>query len=220
MSLNQQLDSFRERFMARTDAGIVGAMPRSEAELQASGIAHRALRAGDKAPDFTLPEVRGGSLSLSRLLSTGPVVLSFYRGLWCPYCRLELAALRVRLPEITALGARLAAISPQKISAAYPDIAPERVPFALLCDRGSKVAETYGLAAELPRSLRGIYARFGHALSQVNDGGGWMLPLPVTYVVDRDARIAMSFVDTDCRNRLEPDALIAALAGLAGRERA
>jgi peroxiredoxin len=205
--------------MAEAEADIVSAMLRSESELSNSGIICRTLKAGDIAPDFTLPKVSGGFLSLARLLSTGPVVLSFYRGFWCPHCRQELAALSAKLPEIAALGASLVAISPQKISANHPDVAPDKVPFALLRDRNSKVAETYGLAFALPHSLREIYERFGHALPQVNDGGSWMLPVPATYLIDRDSRIAMSFVDIDYRNRLEPDALIAALAGLVRRDR-
>src|SRR5579859_4862103 len=220
MSLKQQLDSFRDRFMAKDETDVVSAMLRADAALNASGIASLALKAGDMAPDFTLPDLRGGFVSLSRLLRAGPVVVSFYRGFWCPYCRLQLAALGANLREIAALGASLVAISPQKISGAHPDIASDQVSFALLRDRASKVAEAYGLVVELPHDLRKIYAQFGHALPQVNGDGGWMLPLPATYVVDRDSRIAMSFVDIDYRNRLEPGSLIAALTGLAGRERA
>src|SRR5580658_3422501 len=112
MSLKAELDAFRSEFMAQVSPEIREAMVRADMELAASGIAQRALKAGDRAPDFNLPDARGGYVRLKDLLATGPVVLSFYRGGWCPYCNLELRALQQALPEITSLGAKLVAVSP------------------------------------------------------------------------------------------------------------
>ena len=107
MSLKAELDAFRSEFMAQVPPEIREAMVRADMELAASGIAQRAVKAGDRAPDFNLPDARGGHVRLKDLLTTGPVVLSFYRGGWCPYCNLELRALQHILPEITRLDAKL-----------------------------------------------------------------------------------------------------------------
>ena len=165
--------------------------------------AGRTLRAGDIAPDFILPDIRGGAAGLSRLLKAGPVVLSFLRGTWCPYCRLELGALAAKRPAIETLGAALVALLPQESSVLPAEI--ERLPFALLRDRGARTAAAYGLTLERP---------------DVNEEGESALAAPATYIVDRDSRIVLSFIDVDYRNRLEPGELIAALAGLAARDRA
>jgi thiol-disulfide isomerase/thioredoxin len=103
MSLKAELDAFRSDFMAQVPPEVREAMVRTDMQLAASGIAQRALKAGDRAPDFNLPDARGGYVRLKDLLATGPVVLSFYRGSWCPYCNLELHALQQALPEITRL---------------------------------------------------------------------------------------------------------------------
>eukprot|EP01039_Chlorochromonas_danica_P016410 gene16410-19404_t len=92
---------------------IRDAMARADLELAASGVAEQALKAGDPAPDFELPGVDGRTIRLSALLRDGPVIVSFYRGGWCPYCNLELRALQSALPQVRALGAQLVAISPQ-----------------------------------------------------------------------------------------------------------
>jgi len=113
MSLKAELDAFRSEFMAHVRPEVCDAMVRADMELAASGIAQRALKAGDRAPDSSLPDARGGHVRLNGLLAAGPVVLSFYRGGWCPYCNLELRALQQVLPEITRLGAKLVAVSPQ-----------------------------------------------------------------------------------------------------------
>lgn len=112
MTLKAQLDAFRSDFMASVPGDIHEAMTRADLDLAASGITHRAIKAGDRAPDFRLPDARGGHVQLRDLLARGPVVVSFYRGGWCPYCNLELRALENTLLSIRQIGAELVAISP------------------------------------------------------------------------------------------------------------
>ena len=214
MSLKAELDSFRSEFMAQVAPEVRDSMVRADMELAASGIAQRALKAGDHAPDFRLPDARGGYLRLKGLLATGPVVLSFYRGGWCPYCNLELRALRQALPEITRLGAKLVAVSPQTPDESLSTAEKNEFAFSVLSDAGSATAKSFGIAYDLAEELRPIYARSGHALPDKNGDESWVLPIPATYVIDTDGTIALAYVDVDYRNRLEPAGILAALQSL------
>jgi peroxiredoxin len=216
MSLAQDLSNFRTAFMGKVDPSIAAMMARADLELAATGIANKALQAGDKAPDFDLTDTIGGSVTLSERLAHGPVVVSFYRGGWCPYCNLELKALQATLPRIESLGATLLAISPQLPDESLSTAQKNALDYSVLSDVGCAVAKSYGIAFDLSDELRPIYDKFGHGLPKVN-GAGWLLPIPATYVIDVDGTIALAFVDTDYRTRLEPDAIVAALEALMTR---
>jgi peroxiredoxin len=219
MSLKAELDAFRSEFMANVAPEVRDAMVRADMELAASGIARRALKAGDRAPDFRLPDARGGYVRSRDMLTTGAVVLSFYRGGWCPYCNLELRALQKALPEITLLGAKLVAVSPQTPDESLSTAEKSELTFPVLSDLGSATAKSFGIAYDLAEELRPIYARLGHALPEKNGDESWLLPIPVTYVIDRDGTIALGFVDVDYRNRLEPAEVLAALQSLSKEKR-
>lgn len=212
MSLAADLQAFRTDFMNRAPAPIREAMARADLALAASGIAGKALGAGNRAPDFALPDARGGEVRLSTLLADGPVVLSFYRGGWCPYCNLELRALQQSLPAFRALGASLVAVSPQTPDASLSTAERNALDYPVLSDAGSAVAKAFGIAFDLADELRPIYAGFGHALPELNGDDGWVLPIPATYVIDRDHTIVLAYVDTDYRSRLEPADIVAALS--------
>jgi len=208
MSLRTQLDSFQKTFDSGIEPEIADVLARADREIADSGVAARAIRAGDIAPDFSLLDTNGVVVSLARLRIAGPVVLSFYRGDWCPYCNIEMEALAAVHFDILGMNAKVVAVSPQKGRRQRP------LPFPLVYDADSRIARSYGLSNELPSMLRPLFERMRHALPVVNDSDDWSLPLPATYVIGGDGRIALSFVDVDHRRRIEPDEILAALACL------
>lgn len=182
--------------------------------MAATDIIDNAIKAGDTAPDFSLKNVTGESIRLSEQLKKGPVVLSFYRGGWCPYCNLELRALQTILPQIHTLGASLLAVSPQTPDESLSTAQKNALSFAVLSDTQSDVALSYGIAFDLANELRPIYTQFNHALPTMNGDQSWQLPIPATYVIAQDGKVAMAFLDVDYRNRLEPSEVLKVLKAI------
>jgi len=215
MQLRTELERFRADFMASAPPEIRAALARADLDLAASDLVGRALKAGDAAPDFALPEAHGGTVRLAALLTEGPAVVSFYRGGWCPYCSLELRALQQALPEIRRRGGTLAALSPETRGQSFATVARNGLTFPVLSDPGAATAAAFGLVFDLANELRPIFTHFGHALPDRNGDDSWRLPIPATYVVDRQGTIALAFLDVDYSRRLEPAEIIAAVAALA-----
>ncbi|CUW29296.1 peroxiredoxin-like family protein [Streptomyces reticuli] len=213
-TLNAELRAFYAARQQQIPAEIREIMQRAGRELADSGQAARALTAGDKAPHFSLPSATGQPLALADLLADGPVVLTFYRGAWCPYCNIALRALQQHHEAITARGARLVAVSPQIPDEALTLTEKHDLAFDVLSDLGSDTARQYGLAFDLPDDLAAVYDKLGFDLQRVNGGHPRTLPLPATYVIDRAGVIRWAFVDTDYTTRAEPADILAALDAL------
>ncbi|WP_200333979.1 peroxiredoxin-like family protein [Thiocystis violacea] len=174
------------------------------------------LHVGETAPDFTLPNAVGESVPLAALLRTGPVVLVFYRGAWCPYCNLQLHGLRQALPEIERQGARLVAITPQTPDRSRTQVEQDGYPFEILSDLDDRVMTAYRLAFEVPAALREVYRqRLSLDLADYNGAGRFVLPVPATFVIDRQGVVRFVAAEVDYRNRAEPSAILAALRALA-----
>ncbi|MEU6579101.1 peroxiredoxin-like family protein [Streptomyces sp. NPDC046805] len=211
MSLNAELRAFYEARQQQIPDDIRAIMHRAAQELAASGQAERALTTGDTAPRFSLSSATGAEVALDGLLATGPVVLTFYRGAWCPYCNIALRALQQHHAEITARGAHLVAVSPQIPDESLSLTEKHALAFDVLSDLGSDTAKQYGLAFDLPVDLAAVYDKLGFDLQRVNDGHPRTLPLPATYVIDRDGTIRWAFVDSDYTRRAEPADILSAL---------
>ncbi|MGX1274676.1 peroxiredoxin-like family protein [Streptomyces phaeoluteigriseus] len=213
-TLSAELRTFYEARQQQIPAEIREIMQRAGQELADSGQADRALTAGAQAPRFSLPSATGQTLALDDLLTDGPVVLTFYRGAWCPYCNIALRSLQQHHDAITAHGARLVAVSPQIPDESLTLTEKHGLAFDVLSDIGSDTAKQYGLAFDLPDDLAAVYDKLGFDLQRVNDGHPRTLPLPATYVIDRDGVIRWAFVNTDYTTRAEPADILRTLDAL------
>ena len=179
-------------------------------EVASDGVTTVGLRVGEDAPDFD--PATGKQVRLRDLLDHGPVVLSFQRGEWCPYCNLELHTWQGLLGEVTAAGAQLVAISPQRPTNALSLTEKHELAFPILSDVDQTAIRAYRLGYELPAALKDLYANaFGVDLSIQNADGSWTLTVPATYVVDQQHRIRFAFANTDWRVRAEPVDVLASL---------
>ncbi len=183
-------------------------------KLMQSGFASNAINVDDPAPDFFLPNVSGGTTRLSEYLQQGPVVLSFYRGGWCPFCNLEFKALQDILPTIKSLGARLIGISPETPDNSLSTVEKHHLQFEVLSDVGNKVAQQYGLVMTVFEELRPLYLQWGIDIPAANGDSSYELPVPATYVIATNGVVRAAHVDKDYTKRMEPADIITALAAM------
>jgi peroxiredoxin len=214
MGLEQELAAFKAEFGRTAPAGRAALYEAKIEELRAGFALEKAIGVNRTAPDFALPDATGKMVVLSNLLQSGPVVLTFYRGSWCPYCNIQLRAYQKVLPQITSLGGRLVAISPQLPDASLDTVEKNALTFDVLSDIGNSVARSFGLVYALPEEIRAALRANGKALPSINGDVSWELPVPATYVIARDRRAALAYIEVDYRKRLEPEALLASLESL------
>jgi peroxiredoxin len=216
LALQDRLDILKADFEAgrlsrKPTQQVLDAMHRGTDELIASAQAQRARKAGDAMPEFTLLDPDGKSVSSRDLLAKGPLVISFYRGVWCPYCNLELQALQEALPEITLRGASLVAISPQTAPNSRKSQRDNKLGFPILSDPNSDVAHAFGIRFALPDYLVELYKSFKNDLPAINNDPSWVLPMPARYVVGTDGIIAYAEVNPDYTRRPDPSELLPVL---------
>lgn len=182
-------------------------MAQATKELEDSGVA-QGLKEGDKVPDFKLPDATGKTVSITEELSKGPVILTFYRGGWCPYCNLELKAYQRELDSIKDAGATLIAISPETPDASLSTKGKNELEFIVLSDEGNNVAERFNLIFKMPDYLIEIYKAAGLNVAGHNGNNDWELPKPATFVIDQSGKIVFAEVDSDYTKRVEPSKVI------------
>jgi peroxiredoxin len=217
MTLREQLQARFEDGRHRRDPAITAAFDAGVEAIRVAGIAEGVLAVGEAAPRFTLPDATGHPVALADLLASGPVVVCFYRGGWCPYCSLELRAYQALLPEITAFGASLVAISPQTPDASMSTAEKEELAFPVLSDVGNAVARQFRLVHQVAPDVAELYAKGGHDLvtsNAIGDGDAVELPLPATYVLDGDGTVVYAFASPDYVERAEPADVLAALRAI------
>lgn len=211
--VRKELEEVREKTSRNAPPDRIRAYEEGIDEVRKSGVTDKALKVGDRAPDFELPNAAGKKVKLSELIARGPVIVTWYRGGWCPYCNIALRGFHKSLPEIRAAGASLVAISPETPDNSLSTAEKNHLDFEVLSDRGNKVAHAYGVAYKIPRVIMEQFkGRLDLAKHNGDDSGE--LPLGATYVVDRGGVIRYAFVDADYRKRAEPYDVLVALRGL------
>lgn len=201
-----------------TEEGSTRADGDADAELTvaaSSKAASRALRAGARAPLFTLKDTEGEKVSLEALLHVGPVVLHFFRGPWCSFGEESLGGFAAIYQKIVDTGASAIAIAPPSNSAMQRTESPMRE----LQDVDMKVSRAFGLAFDLPMGLRARYEALGYVPPQTGHAETWLVPLPATYLLDRDGMVVLAFIDVDYRRHLEPASLLTAVRALQTRRK-
>ncbi len=214
MALQRQLDDLTAKLRAMVPAERLASVDRSVVKLVGYGLADRALKPGNQAPNFELPDGDGMLWRSEALLRRGPLAVVFYRGRWCAYCNTQLAALQQIHKEIALAGASIVAISPQTQKHSYMTRDMHKLRFPVLSDQGNQVARSFGLAYRLPAELQAIYESILTKLPGYNGDQSWELPLAATYIIQSDGKISYARVDPDWRCRPEPEEIIASLKKL------
>jgi peroxiredoxin len=211
-------DKLRKRWFQTKERApeVWDAYQRLVRDLKASRLIRSSLRAGDRMPDFALPNIQGRLVSSAELLARGPLVLSFFRGGWCPYCTLELLALQEGLPQIERLGATLVAVTPDTGTALAAAKRDNRLGYELLSDVDLGVGLAFGIIFRVPDAIRALYLRLGIDLGARHGNDAWLLPLPATYIVARDGIIRHAELDPDFKKRMEPAEILRILRELVG----
>ncbi|EEA04508.1 alkyl hydroperoxide reductase/ Thiol specific antioxidant/ Mal allergen [Burkholderia sp. H160] len=221
MSLQERLDAFKATFESglppyNVPRSVVDSLHRATDELIESGVVERAKKVGDVAPGFILKDPDHRPISSRKLIADGPLVLTFYRGVWSPYCNLELQALQAALPDIVARGASLMAVSPQNGVNSRKAIRENHLSFPILGDPRGELSAAYGLRVALPDYLVDLYlTTFGTDLSSFNDDPSWTLPMPARFIIDKGGIIAYAEVSPDSTKRPDPAELLPVLERLA-----
>jgi peroxiredoxin len=213
-SLKDRITEFMSGISKHAPPEVLATLGAELKKLAESGIATRALQVGANAPDFSLPDARGGTVSLSALLAKGPAVVTFYRGGWCPFCDLQLRAYQGVLGAIHDLGAQLVAVSPQTPDYAQEDVDKKHLTFPVLTDAHNAVARRYGLVFALSEPLKALQTGFGNPIPKFNGDESWELPMPGTFVLDRGGVVRLAHLDPNYTLRLEPAAILEALRGM------
>ena len=214
MLLKEEIKKMQEEMLPQIPDDVLKLLFSKTEELVNSGIAEHTLNEGDGIPQINLPNAVGKAIDVNSMLKDGPVVISFYRGAWCPYCNLELKALQQALPEIKLLDAQLIAISPNTPDNSISSIEKHGLEFEVLTDAGNNIAKEFKLVFNLADELRPIFKQFNFDVPKYNGDESWELPIPATYIVNTDGRIVHSFVNADYTQRMEPNEIISKLKEL------
>ncbi|MEI8653345.1 peroxiredoxin-like family protein [Pseudoalteromonas sp. Hal273] len=211
MSLKAQIDAYNVQKDAKLPADVLALMNTTNEELIAQHIKDNALQIGQKVENFSLANHNGENIELADLLKKGPVIISFYRGGWCPYCNLELKALNDYLPQFKTQSAQLVAISPQLPDETLSTAQKNGLEFDVLSDVSNKVAEQFGLLFTLDERIQALYTQFGIDFEHYYGDKSFKLPLPATYVINQEGVITYAFLSEDYTLRAEPIDVMTAL---------
>ncbi|KAF2671620.1 redoxin domain-containing protein [Microthyrium microscopicum] len=209
MSLTTQLSNVLENFKKNAPEDTKQAIFTANCDFKSNFKPASTIQVGTKIPDFSLPNATGGVTSSADLLQQGPMLISFYRGEWCPFCNLELQALQRHVDEFKAKGVNLVAISPELPDQSLTTVEKHALKFPVLSDVGNKFARQLGIVWAMPDSLRPIFEKFGHGLVTRNGDDSFEVPVPATLLIDQNGVVRNVFLNPDYSKRLEPEEALA-----------
>ncbi|MGH3728020.1 MAG: peroxiredoxin-like family protein [Micromonosporaceae bacterium] len=218
MRLSERLADYKRRQEAGQVPPIttehLNVMYRATDDLIGTGQHERTLKVGETFPDFELPDESGKLVSSEPLLAAGPLVVVFYRGIWCDYCNFELEALEEVYPRIRELGAELVGVSPVTMPGLRAAIRRNQLSFRLLGDRGNSYARRFNIVYRLSDELQTVWRSFGMDFTKINGDDSLTLPMPAVYVAGPDHVVRFAEVHPDYWNRAEPEEVVAVLERL------
>lgn len=203
MKLNEKFKHIQEEMAQQLPSDILNIFGKSLQELLAQKLETNALKVGDIAPDFTLLDTNGLPVSLYDVLKDHLVILSFFRGNWCPFCIAELRHYQEAINNDKIKSSTVIAVSPQTVNYNSQVSKQNDLQFKILCDQGNKIAEKYGLVFVLPENVRDLYKSVGADLEIFNNDNTYKLPIPATYVIDQNKKIIFASVDANYMERAD-----------------
>jgi peroxiredoxin len=209
-SMSERLGTFVDAVREKTPSSAA-IVDRLVARLKEHGAGDSAPKPGDMMPLFVLPDENGRLTSLKDLLASGPVIVTFHRGHWCPYCRISINTLAKAQQRIEGLGARMVAIVPESGPFAAEMKFDSNVKFPVLSDMDNGYALSLNLAIWVGTEMEEFMTKLGRQLPKYQGNDSWMLPIPATFVVAKDGRIKARFVDPDYRKRMAVEDLVDSL---------
>lgn len=211
MSLKEKLQGAKQQMAEQLPGEILQKFAASLQALVDSGLAAKALKARDKAPLAVLKDPDGQDVDLRQLLDKGPLVLVFYRGLWCPFCNLALSAYQQMVGDLAASGATLVAVSAQTPQSSAKTREALGIRYLLLSDPENRLAKQYGIVFKLEDELDAVYRSLGADLKVFNGSDALTLPMASAFVIGQDGVIRHAFVNVDYSERVEPQTLLEAV---------
>jgi peroxiredoxin len=205
MALNTQLSEVYQGFLKNFPAEALSVIGTANADFAATFQPDQAIKVGDILPSFTLSDALGNDVNSNTLLAKGPLLITFYRGSWCPFCNLALASLQRILPAITTAGVTLVAITPELPDSALSTAEKLELKFPVLSDVGNLFAEKLRIVFKQPDSLMKLHDSFGQDLKKLNGDDSGKVPIPATMLVDEKGLLRNLFLEVDYTKRLEPE---------------
>ena len=208
MGLTKDLNEFKQGFLSKAPQEAQNEMMKAQKNLLEKKVGERAIKVGDLFPKFELQNVKNETKKFDDLFGDKNfLIVSFYRGGWCPYCNIELKALQDNIQNFHNAGANLIAISPESPDNSMTTAEKNEVKFEILTDKNSELAKKINMAFELPENLKPLYQSFGIDVAKHNDGD-FNLPLPATFILNKTGEVLYRFIDLDYTVRLDPQDIL------------
>lgn len=208
MAQTAQLNAILDGFKDKAPEPVYTTVTESRNNFINSFNANAAIQVGDTLPEFSLSDAVGNQRSSGELLSKGPLLITFYRGEWCPFCNIILTNFQKILPDIQTKGVTFVAISPELPNQSLSTSEKHDLQFPVLSDVGNQFAKKLGILFQQPDSLRPIFDKFGHNLKERNGDDSFIVPVPATILVDQDGKVKNTYINADYTQRVEPQEVL------------